>query len=103
LIEEVTKLQARAAPPSALAPTTRHTVDPVKPSEFDRDQGKGHAFLNSCLIYLHVCQADFIDNQTKILWVLLFMKSRQAAVFAAQVFAKEVQQDQPAYWDWAFV
>jgi hypothetical protein len=76
-------------------------AEPVKQSEFDGDQGKGRAFLNSCLLYLCACQVDFANDQTKILWVLSFMKSRRAAVFADRVFVKEARHNQPAYLDWA--
>jgi hypothetical protein len=101
LLEEMTKLQARVKQPSIPAPTMRWVAEPAKPSEFDGDWGKGCAFLNSCLLYLCACRVDFADDQTKILWVLSFMKSGRAAVFAAGVFAKEAHQGQPAYPDWA--
>jgi hypothetical protein len=55
LLEEMTKLQARVEQPPVLVPTMRHAAEPTKPSEFDGDWGKGCAFLNSCLLYLHAC------------------------------------------------
>lgn len=60
----------------------RRSVEPAQPSEFDGDRSKGRAFLNSCLLYLSFCSKDFPDDQARILWMLSFLKSGRAAVFA---------------------
>jgi hypothetical protein len=101
MLGEMAKLQSRVEQPPAPAPMTWCAAEPAKPSEFNGDREKGCTFFNSCLLYLHACRVDFTDDQTKILWVLSFMKSGWAAVFADRAFAKEACQNQPAYLDWA--
>ena len=36
---------------------------PVKPSKYDGDHANGHAFFNSCTLYLGLCVNEFRDNQ----------------------------------------
>jgi len=68
------------APPVAtlVASATRepsHRLKPVAPNNFDGDHLKGQAFLNSCQLYISLCENQFWDDQAKIHWALSFMKS----------------------------
>jgi hypothetical protein len=42
------------------------------PSHFDGDRAQGRAFLTSCELYILLTQSDFIDEQVRIHWVLIF-------------------------------
>ena len=72
-------------PPSADAATTSTTksrLKPGTPSDFDGDRTRGRAFLNSCELYFAMCASEFTNDQSKVLWMLSYMKSGRAAVFA---------------------
>jgi hypothetical protein len=34
-------------------------------ADFDRDQEKGHTFLNMCSIYFMICKPHFVNNHVK--------------------------------------
>jgi len=61
--------------------TTTHQLKPATPSEFTGDCMKGHAFLNSCKLYIGLAPTQFTDDQARIYWVLSFMKGNHAACF----------------------
>src|ERR1700720_2180820 len=50
-------------------------LKPATPSEFDGDRLKGRAFLNSCQLYISLCEEQFRDAEAQIHWALSFMKS----------------------------
>jgi len=61
--------------------TTTHRLKPATPNEFTRDCMKGHAFLNSCDLYIGLAPTQFTNDQARIYWVLSFMKGDHAAHF----------------------
>ena len=69
---------------------TRHliwTTLATFPNEFDGDCTRGQAFLCSCQTYMLLCPDSFSNDQTKIIWGLLYMKSGRAAKWAANWWA----------------
>jgi len=79
-------------PPAQLAPTiTAPTapalrepsrgLKPATPNDFNGDRLKGRAFLNSCRLYISLCESQFQDDQAMIHWALSFMKSGRAALY----------------------
>ena len=78
------------ASPSPVPPKSRK-VRPSVPTEFDGDHSKGIAFLNSCQTYIRLCPEDFVDEQTKIIWAMSYMKSGRAQKWTACIFCWEQQ------------
>jgi Zinc knuckle/Retrotransposon gag protein len=76
------------APSVPSIPSTRR-AKPSAPSEFDGVRSKGWAFLNSCELYLNLVPDQFPDDQSRVLWVLSFMKAGRAARFADRVLRHE--------------
>ena len=61
------------------------------------------AFLNSCQTYIRLCPSKFSDEQTKIVWAMLYMKSGHAQRWTAHIFRWEQQTenaDQSKFLDW---
>ncbi|GLB43974.1 hypothetical protein LshimejAT787_1501580 [Lyophyllum shimeji] len=56
---------------------------PAPPDSFDGEREKGRAFINSCDLYMSLTPDAFPDEQTRINWVLSYMKGGRAARFAA--------------------
>jgi hypothetical protein len=54
---------------------------PATPNDFTGNQNEGHTFLNSCDLYFVLAPHQFSNDEAKILWALLFMKSDRAALF----------------------
>ena len=74
---------------------------PALPNEFDGDRSKGTTFLQSCQTYILLCPESFSENQVKIIWVLSYMKSGQAAKWAACVFKwEEENAGDSRFLDW---
>jgi hypothetical protein len=79
-----------AAPPPVSPPHVTTTlqvsqpsrVKPGIPSHFDGDRAQGRAFLTSCELYISLTQSDFIDEQVRIHWALLYFKGGCVASFA---------------------
>jgi len=59
------------------------------PSDFSRERYNGHAFLNSCFLYICLAPEQFCDEQEKILWALTFFKSGHAAKWSENIFRQE--------------
>jgi len=55
------------------------------PAGFDGSHKKGHAFLNSCMIYFTICNDHFLNDQAHIHWALSFFKTECVACFADKV------------------
>ena len=72
----------------------------VTPSKFDGDRLKGQAFLNSCRLYIALCEDQFWDEQMQIHWALSFMKSRCAALYANRILWKQASEDLPVFLSW---
>jgi len=62
---------------------------PASPSDFDGDQEKGRAFINTCRIYFSVCGDSFKGDQARIHWALSFFKSDRALCFTTKVMCSE--------------
>jgi len=71
--------------PSPLHTTNTHRLKPATPNEFTGNHTKGHAFPNSCDLYIGLAPTQFMDDQAKIYWVLSFMKGDCAACFMNHV------------------
>ncbi|GLB45958.1 hypothetical protein LshimejAT787_4300050 [Lyophyllum shimeji] len=61
----------------------RDRLRPAPPDSFDGEREKGRAFINSCDLYMSLTPDAFSDEQTRINWVLSYMKGGRAARFAA--------------------
>ncbi|GLB44698.1 putative retrotransposable element tf2 155 kda protein type 1-like [Lyophyllum shimeji] len=53
---------------------------PAPPDSFDGEREKGRAFINSCDLYMSLTPDAFPDEQTRINWVLSYMKGGRAAL-----------------------
>ena len=97
ILKQIASLHVPAPPLATLAPTptlplpsasavttpsTKSRLKPGTPSDFDGERTKGRAFLNSCELYFAMCASEFCDDQAKVFWMLSYMKSGRAAVFA---------------------
>jgi len=89
------------APVTVFAPLpTTSRIKPGIPPNFDGDRTLGRAFLTSCLLYFSLCPTDFTDHQTKIHWVLSYLKSGRAAVYADRVLRTELRTSKMAFSGW---
>ncbi|GLB45153.1 hypothetical protein LshimejAT787_2000580 [Lyophyllum shimeji] len=57
---------------------------PAPPDSFDGEREKGRTFINSCDLYMSLTPDAFPDEQTRVNWVLSYMKGGRAARFAAR-------------------
>jgi len=57
--------------------------------DFGGEHHNGHAFLNSCSLYIHLALEQFHNEQEKILWALTFFKSGCAAKWSENMFCQE--------------
>jgi len=79
-------------PPSlALAALSKQRARPKLPSlpDFFRKQSSGRAFLNSCMLYLHLAPEQFICDKEKIFWTLTFFKDGCTAKWSENLFCQE--------------
>jgi hypothetical protein len=83
------------------APSTRETkarkIKPSQPGDFDGSRAKGRAFINSCMIYISLCPAEFTTEQDKVKWVLSFMKKDRAATFSDHTLRIETRTGLPRF------
>ena len=68
---------------------TRQPPPLALPSKYDGNHSKGQAFLTSCQMYIGLCPDSFLEEHIKITWALSYMKSRQVAKWAEQIFQWE--------------
>jgi len=59
------------------------------PPDSGREYHNGHAFLNSCSLYIRLAPEQFHDKEERILWALTFFKSGYAAKWSENVFCQE--------------
>jgi len=72
------------------APPVRWTRPKLScPPDFNGECHNGHAFLNSCSLYIRLAPEQFYDEQEKILWALTFFKNGRAAKWSENVFRQE--------------
>jgi len=77
------------SPPSA--PTARQTRPKLPcPPDFGGKHHNGHAFLNSCSLYIYLAPEQFHNKEERILWALTFFKSGRAAKWSENMFRQEV-------------
>jgi hypothetical protein len=76
------------------------SLRPVAPSEFDGSCHKGHAFLNSCELYMNLAPQQFTNKPSKIHWALLYMKAGRASLYVDQVLWYEAKNGIPQYLLW---
>ena len=80
--------------------TTSHRSRPGLPADFDGDRTKGRAFINSCKLYITLCPGEFTDDQSRIHWVLSYMRAGRAASFAERVVSEESETDLNKFATW---
>jgi hypothetical protein len=51
-------------------------------NDFDRTRSKGCTFLTSCDLYINLVLHQFADDEKAIFWVISYMKTGRAALFA---------------------
>ncbi|GLB35707.1 hypothetical protein LshimejAT787_0212720 [Lyophyllum shimeji] len=71
-------------PLRAVLHARRRSLAAGAPDSFDGEREKGRAFINSCDLYMSLTPNAFPDEQTRINWVLSYMKGGRAARFAAR-------------------
>jgi len=72
------------------APPTRRTRPKLScPPDFNGECHNGHAFLNSCSLYIRLAPEQFQNEQERILWTLTFFKRGHAAKWSENVFCQE--------------
>jgi len=72
------------------APTARRTRPKLScPPDFSGERYNGHAFLNSCSLYICLALEQFHDEQEKILWALMFFKGGRAAKWSENMFRQK--------------
>jgi hypothetical protein len=75
-------------------------LKPATPNDFDGDRLKGRAFLNTCRLYISLCESQFRDDQAMIHWALSFMKSGRAALYSNRILRREASEVLPAFVSW---
>jgi len=60
------------------------------PPDFGGECHNGHAFLNSCSLYICLALEQFHDEEERVLWALTFFKSGRAAKWSENMFRQEV-------------
>jgi hypothetical protein len=83
------------------SPTVQGRLKPSPPTDFDGNRAKGRAFMNQCELYFTLRPSDFPNDETKVNWVLSFMKSGRAATFADRVISYEARRGMPMYDEWS--
>jgi hypothetical protein len=76
------------SPPLVITPLQASQPSRVKlgiPSHFDGDRAQGHAFLMSCELYILLTASDFINEQVRIHWALLYFKGGHVVSFAERI------------------
>jgi len=95
-LQQFTQLVAN--PPPSLIPNTppppvqsplvaRQTRPKLScPPDFSGEHHNGHAFLNSCSLYIRLALEQFHDKQERIHWALTFFKDGRAAKWSKNMF-----------------
>jgi hypothetical protein len=71
--------------PPTVTGTSDNKLKPAPPNDFDGTQSKGCAFLTSCDLYINLVPHQFADDEKAMLWVISYIKTGRAALFAQQV------------------
>ena len=94
---------SQSTPPTQppIIPTSRSQLKASPPNEFSGDRRAGLSFLNSCKLYLSLCNEEFSDEQTRIHWALSYMKEGRAAQFSDRVLRREAHDRIPMFATWS--
>ena len=92
--------QPPVTPADPTPPVRARGLKPATPNDFDGDRLRGRAFLNSCRLYISLCEDQFKDKQAKIHWALSFMKSGRAALYANSILRNEAARHIPSFLSW---
>jgi len=76
-----------SSPPTPPVQRTRPKLS--CPPDFNGERHNGHAFLNSCSLYIRLAPEQFHDKQERIFWALTFFKGGRAAKWSENVFRQE--------------
>ena len=68
--------------PVASATKPKNDLKPSPPPNFDGDRHKGKGFLNACQAYFRLHPDNFLDEQTKIQWAIMYMNQGRAQKWA---------------------
>ena len=71
-----------SAPATVTGTPTTHSIKPMEPNKFNRDQSQTDEFIRVVKLAIAVTLATFSDDQTKILYTLSFMNRGMAEVWA---------------------
>jgi len=72
------------------APMARQTRPKLScPLDFSRECYNGHAFLNSCSLYICLAPEQFYDEEGRILWALMFFEGGRATKWSENVFCQK--------------
>ena len=80
------------SPPSLVpAAPSKQRMRPKLPSppDFSSERSSRQAFLNSCMLYLHLAPEQFTCDEEKIFWTLAFFKDGRAAKWSENLFRQE--------------
>ena len=82
--------------------TTEKTprLRPASPSDYDGDRSKGRVFQTSFTLYISLCPEQFADYRKQIHWVMSFMKSGRAALWAHRILREEKLSGRPFFATW---
>ena len=75
--------------PSPTPPTQQTRPKLSCPPDFNGEHHNGHAFLNSCSLYIRLAPEQFHDKQERILWALMFFKGGCATKWSENVFRQK--------------
>jgi hypothetical protein len=70
----------------------------VAPSEFDGSHHKGHAFLNSCELYMNLAPQQFTNMTSKVPWA--YTKAGRASLYTDRVLQYEAKNGVLWYLSW---
>ena len=86
-------------PDSGSGTRVNDRVRPNRPTAFDGDRANGRAFLNSCVLYMSICKAEFKNDEIRINWMLSYMSLGRAAKFSARVLRHLANTGSPMFAD----
>jgi hypothetical protein len=75
-------------------------VKPGVPSHFDGDRVQACTFLTSCELYISLTQSDFVDEQVRIHWALLYFKGGCAVSFTELILWQELWSGKMCFTSW---
>jgi len=80
--------------------STSMGLEASDPNDFDRDHLKGWAFLNSCRLYISLCEDQFKDKQAKIHWPCPSWSPDVQPLYANSILQNEASRHVPSFLSW---